>query len=247
MIIYPTIQLMAGRCVSLRRGRLEEAEHWDPDPVEISKSFADAGAEWMQVTDLDAVSGNDCNLSLVSEIIRKVGIPVQVAGGFRTQDRVDRALDMGAARIVMGTIAVRHPDWVKAMAKYHPDQIVLSVDVWRGQVMTDGWREACAISPAALIEEFEGYPLAAIKITDIDNDLDATEASIGMISRLAETSRSPVIAAGLVHSIHDISRLKFVPNIAGAVIGRALVRGTVNLKDALKVAAEAKGKVAEFI
>lgn len=247
MIIYPTIELMNGRCVSLRRGRLDEAQHWDVDPVEVSQSFAAAGASGMHITDLDAVAGNQCNLGLVAEIVRKAGIPVQVAGGFRTQERVERAFDMGAARVVMGTIATRHPDWVKAMAKYYPDQIVLAVDVWRGQVMVDGWREPCAIPPATLIEEFASAPLAAIKITDIDNDVDATDASLGVISKLAGHARSPVIAAGLVHTINDIARLKYVPNIAGTLIGRALVRGTVDLVEALKVAAEAKGKVAEFI
>lgn len=247
MIIYPTIELMRGRCVSLRRGRLDEAQHWDVDPIDIAKSFANAGAEAMHITDLDAVAGNDCNLGLVAEIIRKVGIRVQVAGGFRTQERIDRALDMGAARVVMGTIAVRHPDWVKAMAKFYPDQIVLAVDVWKGQVMVDGWREASVIPPETLIEEFASAPLAAVKITDIDNDIEATESSIGVIAHLAEYTSAPVIAAGLVHNINDISRLKFVPNIAGTLIGRALVRGTVDLKEALAVAAEAKGRVAEFI
>ncbi len=247
MIIYPTIELMRGRCVSLRKGRLREAQIWEVDPVDIARSFVDAGAEAMHVTDLDAVAGDDCNLGLVSEIVRKVGIPVQVAGGFRTQERIARAFDFGAARVVMGTIAVRHPDWMKAMARSYPDQIVLAVDVWKGQVMVDGWREACVIAPETLIEEFASAPLAAVKITDIDNDIDATESSIGVIAHLAEYAKAPVIAAGLVHTIDDISRLKFVPNIAGTLIGRALVRGSVDLSEALAVAAEAKARTPEFI
>lgn len=247
MIIYPTIELMGGRCVSLWRGRLEEAKNWDVDPVDISKSFADCGAEAMHITDLDAVAGNDGNLSLVAEIIRKVGIPVQVAGGFRTQERIDRAFDMGAARIVMGTTAVRHPDWVKAMAKYYPDQIVLAVDVWNDRVMVDGWREETVISPETLITEYASAPLAAVKITDIANDVAETEHSIGVIAKLAEFAKAPVIASGAVHSIDDIARLKYVPNIAGTLIGRALVRGTVDLGEALAMAAEPKEKVAEFI
>ena len=248
MIIYPTIELMQGRCVSLRRGNLYEADHWDVDPVDIAKSFADAGAEGMHITDLDAVAGHEYNnLSLVAEIIRKAAVPAQVAGGFRTQERIEHAFEMGAARVVMGTIATRHPDWVKAMAKYYPDQIVLAVDVWKGQVMVDGWREACVIEPETLIAAFADAPLAAIKITDIDNDVDETEASLGVISGLAEKAKAPVIASGLVHSINDIARLKYVPNIAGALIGRALVRGDVDLAEALDVAGEAKGKVAEFI
>lgn len=247
MIIYPTIELMKGRCVSLWRGRLEDPQGWNVDPVDVSKSFVDAGAEAMHITDLDAVAGGDGNASLIAEIVRKVGIPVQVAGGYRTQESIERAFDMGAARVVMGTIAVRHPEWVKAMAKYYPDQIVLAVDVLNGQVMVDGWREAAVIAPETLIEEFATAPLAAVKITDIYNDVDATESSIAVIAHLAEYARAPVIASGAVHSIDDIARLKYVPNIAGTLIGRALVRGTVDLREALAVAAEAKGKVAEFI
>ncbi|MEM6824057.1 MAG: 1-(5-phosphoribosyl)-5-[(5-phosphoribosylamino)methylideneamino] imidazole-4-carboxamide isomerase [Pseudomonadota bacterium] len=248
MIIYPAIELMQGRCVSLRRGNLHEADFWDVDPVDIAKSFVEAGAEGIHVTDLDAVAGHEMNnLSLVAEITRKAGAPIQVSGGFRTQERIEYAFETGAARVVMGTIATRHPDWVKAMAKYYPDQIVLAVDVWNGQVMVDGWREACVIRPETLIAEFADVPLAAIKITDIDNDVDATEASLGVISKLAEASNAPVIASGLVHSINDIARLKYVPKIAGALVGRALVRGTVDLAEALEVAGEAKGRVAEFI
>ena len=247
MIVYPTLELFNGAPVSLRRGRIEEPQAWDVDPLETALSFAKAGAEWMHITDFDAMFGDERNVELVGEIIRKVGIPVQVSGGFRTEERIRRYLDMGAGRIVMGTVATRYPGWVRSMTKYFPDQIVLSVDVWKGQIMVDAWREACAIEPAALIEEFAEVPLAAIKITDIDNDVDATEASLGVISGLAVHANAPVIASGLVHTVDDIARLKYVPNISGTLIGRALVNGTVRLEDALQVAATPREKTAEFI
>jgi len=247
MIIYPTIELMDRHCVSLRRGRMEEPETWDTDPVEVAKGFAAAGARRMHITDFDAIAGVDRNLSLIAEIIRKAGIPVQIAGGFRTQDAIERAFEFGAARVVMGTVATRHPDWVKAMAKYYPDQIVLSVDVWKGQVMVDGWREPCAFTPETLIREFASAPLAAVKITDIDNDIDATEASIGVVASLAEQTTAPVIASGVVHTVDDIARLKYVPNISGALVGRALANGMVDLSEALQVAEASREPVAEFI
>lgn len=247
MILYPTIELMQGRCVSLRRGRLDEAMLWDVDPVDLARSFVDAGSEAIHITDLDAVADNGDNLSLIAEMIRKAGVPVQVAGGFRTQDRLDQAFDMGAARVALGTVATRHPDWVRSMARSYPDQIILAVDVWKGQVMVDGWRTASAITPEALIEEYRRVPFASIIITDIDNDVDATEASLGVITRLAEHARFPVVASGLVHTIHDVARLKYVPNISGALIGRALAQGKVRLSDALSVAQEAKGRVPELI
>lgn len=247
MILYPTLELMNGQCVSLTGGRLDASINWEADPIDTALGFADAGAEAMQITDFDAVGGDGRNQSLISEIIRKVGIPVQLAGGFRTQDRIEQAFEFGAARVVMGTVATRHPDWVRAMIKSYPDQIVLAVDVSKGQVMVDGWREACAIPPAVLIDAFSASPLAAVKITDIDNDIGETEASIGVIASLAEVCRAPVIASGVIHTIDDIARVKYVPNIAGAIIGRALARKRINLSAALDMASDTKEPVAAFV
>ena len=247
MILYPTLELMNGRAVSLRRGRIGEPVPWDVDPVEAAQGFAEAGATWMHITDFDAMFGEETNRDLVREIILRAGIPVQVSGGFRTEARIAEFLDMGAGRIVMGTVAVRHPGWVRKMAKYHPDQIVLSVDIWKGQVMVDAWQEPCVIDAGALIEEFAEAPLAAVKITDIDNDIDATEASLGVISGLAVHANAPVIASGLIHTLDDVARLKHVPNIGGALIGRALVNGAVDLGAALAEAQEVPEPTAEFI
>ena len=247
MILYPTIELMNGHAVSLRRGRIGEPIDWDVDPVEAAQSFAEAGATWMQVTDFDAMFGKDTNFEVLREIILKAGISVQVSGGFRTEARIAQFLDLGAARIVVGTVAVRHPGWVRKIAKYYPDQIVLSVDIWQGQVMVDAWQESCVIEPGALIEAFAEAPLAAVKITDIDNDIDATEASLGVISGLAVHANAPVIASGLIHTFDDVARLKHVPSIAGALLGRALVNNTVDLKEALAEAAAVPERRAEFI
>jgi phosphoribosylformimino-5-aminoimidazole carboxamide ribotide isomerase len=247
MILYPTIELMRGRCVSLRRGRFDSAVGWNQDPVDVALGFARVGAPAMQITDLDAIGGESQNQSVIAEIIRKVGIPVQVAGGFRTQDRIEQAMELGAARIVMGTVATRHPDWMRAMAKYYPDQIVLSVDVSKGRVMVDGWREPCVISPDTLIGAFADAPLAAVKITDIDNSIGSTDGSIGVISNLAKSARAPVIASGVVHTLEDVSRLKYIPNIAGALVGRAIVQGRIDLGEALDLAAEVNEPVAAFV
>lgn len=247
MMIYPTIELQNGRCVSLRRGRLDEAQIWHVDPVEKAHEFAAAGAEWMQVTDFDAIGGGDANSKLVGEIIRHAGIPVQLAGGFRTREQIEHWIEQGAGRIVVGTLATRDPALVREMANRHPDQIVLAVDVFGGHVMVEGWTQSCTITPEALIEAYDGVPLAAILVTDIDNDVDATEASLGLISHLAEKSRTPVIASGLVHTADDIARLKYVHNIAGALVGRALFNKTIELDEALSIAMPEAEEIAEFI
>ncbi|PWE30640.1 1-(5-phosphoribosyl)-5-((5-phosphoribosylamino)methylideneamino)imidazole-4-carboxamide isomerase [Maritimibacter sp. 55A14] len=247
MMILPTIEIQNGRCVSLPRGRLDEADIWHVDPVEKAREFAAAGAEWMHLTDFDAVSGHNGDRKLALEIIRHAGIPVQLAGGFRTREQIEHWIEQGAGRIVIGTMGTRDPAMVKEMAKRHPDQIVLSVDVFGGKVMVEGWTKACAITPEALIEAFEGVPLAAILITDIDSDVDATEGSLGVISHLAGTSRTPVIASGLVQQLDDISRLKYVHNIAGALVGRALFNKSFSLEEALHVARPEHEETAAFI
>lgn len=236
MIIYPTIELQGGRCVSLSRGRFEEPQIWHVDPVEKACEFAAAGAEWMQVTDLDAIAGEGDNAGIIERIIREAGIPVQVAGGIRSRARIEAWLDAGAGRVIVGTAAVTNPDLVREAAKLHPDAVVLAVDVYKGYVMSQGWRETSAFLPADFIARFDDVPLSAILVTDIDADVGDTDATLGLISGLAAETRTPVIASGLVRELDDIARLKYVNNIAGAVVGRALFNRAISLEEALEAA-----------
>ncbi|MFP4045324.1 MAG: 1-(5-phosphoribosyl)-5-[(5-phosphoribosylamino)methylideneamino] imidazole-4-carboxamide isomerase [Rhodosalinus sp.] len=247
MRLYPAIELQNGRCVSLHRGRIEEPHVWHVDPVARARDYAAAGAEWLHVTDLDAVGGEGDNAELIEEIIRAAGIPVQVGGGIRSVERIDHWMDRGAGRVVVGTLAVTRPDLVKQAAKYHPDAVVLAVDVWQGTVTSHGWREASAFAPADFIAQFEGEPLAAIMVTDITADIDGVEEPLALVTELAGVARTPVIASGLVHSLDDIARLKYVPGVWGAVVGRPLLARDFTLDEALAMAAEPRGETAEFI
>ena len=247
MMIYPTMELLGGRCVSLTRGRIEEASIWHVDPVETARFWAADGAEWMHLTDLDGVDGGNRNADLVVEIIRSVGIPVQLAGGFRTADSVSRWIDKGVGRIVISTLATQDPVTVKALAKTYPDQIVLSVDVWKGHVMIDGWRTQSAYAPEDFIKAYNDAPLAGIVVTDIESDIGDYDAQLGVVSGLAEIARSPVIANGVIRTVDDVARLNYVPNISGAMLGRALFQKTVSLKDALEISKPQTEPVAEFI
>ena len=168
MMIYPTIELQNGRCVSLHRGRIDEPQIWHVDPVAKAKSFAADGAEWMHITDLDWVVGGDGSAEIVEDIIRQAGIPVQVGGGFRSLDAIENWIDKGAGRIVVSSLAAQNPDVVKQAAKRFPDQIVVAVDVFQGQLMTNGWRDTAAITPADFMSAFDDDPLAAFIVTDID-------------------------------------------------------------------------------
>ncbi|MFV1877589.1 HisA/HisF-related TIM barrel protein [Nioella sp.] len=247
MMIYPTIELQNGRCVSLHRGRIEEPQIWHVDPIAKARGFAADGAEWMHVTDLDWVVGGDGNASIIEEIILHSGIPVQLGGGFRSLDSIAKWIDKGAGRIVVSSLAAQNPDIVKQAAKRFPDQIVVAVDVFQGQLMTNGWRDTAAITPADFIAAFDDDPLAAFIVTDIDSDIADSDGSLGMISQLADGARSPVIVRGLSRSLDDIARLKYVQHISGAIIGRALFDKSIALSDALAVANARPGPTAEFI
>ncbi|KPQ20580.1 MAG: regulatory helix-turn-helix protein, lysR family [Rhodobacteraceae bacterium HLUCCA24] len=155
--------------------------------------------------------------------------------------------DGSGGRVVVGTLAVTRPDLVKQAAKYHPDAVVLAVDVWQGTVTSHGWREASAFVPADFIAQFEGEPLAAIMVTDITADIDGVEEPLALVTELAGVARTPVIASGLVHSLDDIARLKYVPGVWGAVVGRPLLARDFTLEEALAMAAEPRGETAEFI
>jgi phosphoribosylformimino-5-aminoimidazole carboxamide ribotide isomerase len=247
MRIYPTMQLLNGRCVSLDLGRIEEAEIWHVDPMATARSWAAAGAEWMHLTDLDWVDGRAGNADQTQAIIRAAGIPVQLAGGFRSAEAVARWIDLGAARIVISTLAAQDPKSVMALARRFPDQIVLSLDIWRGRVMINGWRDESAFTPEAFLAAFAEAPLAAIVITDIEGGRDQGDAQIGVVAGLAARTRAPVIAAGVVHTLDDVARLKYVPNISGALVGRPLFARTINLADALATARPEPEQVAEFL
>lgn len=247
MILYPVIQIQNGRAVALNRGRIDEPQVWPDDPVEAACRFAAAGAEWIHVTDLDAVAGGPWQDELIMRILREAHTPVQLGGGFRSPEAIERWIDRGLARAVVSTLAVREPAMVKAAAGRHPDQIVLSVDVFQGKVLADGWRTESLFAPRDFIRAFHDDPLAAVVITDIDTDIHDTEYSLALITELAGAARSPVIASGLVRSLDDLSRLKYVPHVAGAMVGRALFDGSVTIEDALKIARPEVERTAEFI
>lgn len=248
MQIYPTLELQGGRCVSLRRGNLDEPAIWHVDPVETAKEFVEKTG-WVHVTDFDAVSRSETdNSALIEEMIRTVPGSVQLGGGMNTMDRITQWVEAGAGRVVIGQTALVNPDLVKEAALAYPDQIVLALDVYQGKVMSRGWRDTTAFDPLDVLGWFENDALAAIVVTDIDADIEETEASVSLITRVAEASRTLVIARGTVRTLDDISTLKYVPQVAGTIIGRALFDKSIDLDEAVALAQpEPEETVAPFV
>ena len=246
MIIYPTLELRHGKSVSLPRGRLNEPSIWHVDPIDTARGCTASCAECMLLFVIYAVSVY-CDYSvLMDEFIRSVHIPVQIGGGFRSREGVETWIDKGAGRIVMGTMAAYDPQTFRALANEYPDQIVLAVDVFEGSVMTEGWRKKSALAPEQFLSAFEDVPLAGVIVSDIDADIEDSDASLGVITGLAAATRHPVIAGGTVRSVDDVARLKYVPNIAGTLIGRALFSKRVDLAEAIETGAAEQGRIAEF-
>ncbi|SFM27778.1 HisA/HisF-related TIM barrel protein [Shimia aestuarii] len=246
MIVYPTIELQGGKCVSLTRGRLDEPSIWHVDPLQTAQAYARAGVPFIHVTDLDAVAGEGNNDDLVAQIVQSASTSVQLGGGFRTRQRIEDWIDRGVARVVISTLAVQDPALVQEMAVRYPDQIVLAVDIYQGKLMTEGWRQTGAMDPADFVRAYEGVPLAGVIVTDIDADIGDQDGQLAVIAGIAEATPHPVMARGTVRSLDDISRLKYVANISGTLVGRALHAKDIDLAEALEVAKPMPEPKAEF-
>jgi len=246
MYIYPVLQLNEGCCVSLSYEEQDTPTVWHGDPVEKACAFVEQGADRLHVTDIDALRGTGDNAGLIERIIREAGAMVQVSGGIRGTEQVNHWIDIGAARVVIGTNAVRFPDWTRALARQHPDQIIVSVDVWGCKVMIDGWTDAAMFGPVELAHAYAEAPLAAMIVTDIDRHLEYPDASFALTTRFADATHLPVIASGVVRTLDDISTLRYLPNIEGVMIGRSLHERNVDLAEALEVALAPYEPVARF-
>lgn len=247
MIIYPDIELQHGKCVNLVRGRIEEPVQYDISPLDAAKQFEAAGAEALHIVDLDGVTqGGRHNADAICEIIKNVNIPVQVGGGIRTIESVSWWFDHGASRVVLGTAAVKDRRLVENVCSAYPGKILVSVDARKGYVVIEGWRETTSFTALDLAKSFEESGVAELIYTDIDRDDDLPESSIANTSQMGKNLNIPVISSGLVKSIDDVSTLKYMENVGGCVIGRALFNGSIDLKEALEIA-KAPYKPAEFI
>jgi phosphoribosylformimino-5-aminoimidazole carboxamide ribotide isomerase len=248
MDVIPAIEIQNGRCVSLYRGRMDEPHIWHVDPIKTARNFAHAGASWLHVTDFDAVAGlHTVNATLVRDLILAAEVPLQLGGGIETLAAIGNWIEAGVGRIVLGSAAVNNPEMVKEAAHTWPDQIVVAVDVFEGMVMSGGWRNKTAFDPVEFIANFADAPLAAMIVTDIDADIEDADASLALITRLAGVARAPVIARGTVRGLDDISRLKYVPKVAGAIVSRALFNKSLDLAEALSEAEAPRGLTPKFV
>ncbi len=242
MILYPAIDLKGGQCVRLLRGEMDAATVYNDDPAAQARAFRDAGCAWVHVVDLDgAFAGRPVNGDAVRAILGAVDVPVQLGGGIRDMAGIERWLEAGVARVVLGTVALRDPDLVIAACKAHPNRIAVGIDARGGKVAVEGWAETAEITATDLALKFEDAGVAAIVFTDIDRDGALQGPNLDATGALARRLSTPVIASGGVSSLDDLKAIATLAGdgVAGAIVGRALYDGRVDPAEAARVLAEA--------
>jgi len=241
MIVYPAIDLRGGRCVRLRQGEFDAETVFADDPVDAARRWADEGATWLHVVNLDGALGESAaaNLEAVRRILTAVDLPIQFGGGLRTGDDITRLLEMGVQRAILGTVAVREPDIVReAIACHAEEHIVVGIDARDGRVAVQGWTDTTGVEAVDLATQMGAMGVSRIVYTDIARDGMLTGVNVDATARLAREAGLGVIASGGVASIDDIHRLMTVEKdgVEGVIIGMALYRGTVDLGEALEIA-----------
>ena len=234
MILYPAIDLKDGHCVRLLRGDMDKATVFGDDPAAQAAKFEGAGCEWLHLVDLNgAFAGTPVNAAAVAAILARVKVPCQLGGGIRDLKTIEMWLGKGLARVILGTVAVENPGLVREAARAFPGQIAVGIDARNGRVATKGWAEETTVMVTDLARSFEDAGIAALIYTDINRDGAMGGPNIEATAALARAVSIPVIASGGVASLADLTALRDTGVIAGAISGRALYEGAIDLPAAL--------------
>lgn len=239
LTLYPAIDLLGGRCVRLRQGDYAQADIFGDDPIAVARRWQSEGAAWLHIVDLDgAREGKPVHLPIVSAIASTTGLPIQLGGGLRTLSDVTAAFDSGAARVILGTTAVRNPvTLAEALARWG-ERIAVGVDAREGRVAVAGWRESTEESPLDVARRMVEMDVHTLVVTSIERDGTLAGGDTAALRTLREAlPATRLIAAGGLATSEDIRALARL-RLDGAVLGRALYAGTLNLAEALRVARE---------
>ena len=235
MILYPAIDLKDGQAVRLLRGDMEKSTVFNDNPARQAMEFVNAGCEWLHLVDLNgAFAGEPVNAAAVEAILKQTKVPAQLGGGIRDMATIESWLDKGLARVILGTVAVEIPDLVREAAKAFPGHVAVGIDARNGRVATKGWAEETDVMVTDLAKSFEDAGVAAIIYTDINRDGAMQGPNVEATADLACAVSIPVIASGGVSSMEDLIALRDCgADLNGAISGRALYDGAIDLKTAL--------------
>ncbi len=236
MQIWPAIDLRGGKCVRLQQGDYQRETVYHDDPAAMARHWVEHGAQYLHLVDLDgARDGKPVNLAAIRAIVSAVDIPCELGGGIRSEEAIGELLDLGLSRLVIGTLAIKEPDWFKQMCRKFPDRLVLGVDARDGMVATDGWLETSSLRAVDLAAAFDDLPLAAVVYTDIATDGMLQGPNIAAMTEMCDAISTPLIASGGVSCAADVAQLATTA-VAGCIIGKALYEGRLTLEEAIAAA-----------
>lgn len=239
MIIIPALDIKEEKCVRLFQGKMDTATIYSDNPVKIAKKWEENGASLIHIIDLDgAFAKKAVNFHIIQNIINSIKTSVQVGGGIRDIKTIQKYIDAGAKKIIIGSKALYDKDFVKKVCKLFPNQIVVGIDAKNGMVAVEGWSKISKIKADELAKMFEDSGVAAINFTDINKDGMQTGVSIEATAALADSVSIPIVASGGVNTIEDIKALLKIEDkgVSGVIVGRALYEGSLDLKEAIKIA-----------
>ena len=235
-VILPAVDIRGGRCVRLVQGRADQETVYFDRPVDAARRWADEGACLLHVVDLDgAFAGEPANVAAITEILREVDVPIEVGGGVRSTQTVERYLAMGVERVVVGSRAAREPDWLVELCAAFPGRIVAGIDARDGRVTVEGWLETSDTDAIELAAQLDGVGLRAVAFTDVATDGTLAGPNLDALGRLVERLTTPVVASGGIASLDDVRRVAAL-GVEAMIIGKALFTGAVSLPDAIEAA-----------
>jgi phosphoribosylformimino-5-aminoimidazole carboxamide ribotide isomerase len=236
MQIWPAIDLRGGKCVRLRQGDYGQETVYGDQPAAMAQRWVAEGARCLHLVDLDgAREGRPVNRAAVAAIVDAVQVPCELGGGIRDEATVADLLGLGLNRLVIGTQALKHPDWFRQLCTQFPGQLVAGIDARDGMVATDGWLETSSVPATELAAHLAALPIAAIVYTDISKDGMMAGPNLAAMSEMTSVVSAPIVASGGVTTAEDVARLAHI-GVAGCIIGRALYEGSLTLADALAAA-----------
>ena len=246
MLIIPAIDLKDGKCVRLKQGQMEKSTIFSENPAEMARKWVNLGAQRLHLVDLDgAFAGKPVNESAIKSIVSEVGadIPIQLGGGIRNLDTVEKFINSGVDSVIIGTAAVTHPGFLHEACFAFPGQIVVGLDAKDGDVAINGWAKLTGHNVIELAQKFEEYGVESIIYTDIGRDGMLLGVNIEATVKLSESLKIPVVASGGVSNIADIKALCNVANIGirGVITGTAIYEGTLDFEAAQQLAKELTG------
>ena len=237
MEILPAIDLKDGKAVRLSKGLMESAKIYFDEPWQVAKKFEEFGSNWLHLVDLNgAFKGSPANLEQIEKIRKNCNLKIELGGGIRDEKTIKMYLELGVDRLILGSIALKEPDFVKEMAKKYP--IVVGIDAKDGYVAVEGWGEVSEVKAEDLAKEFANAGVEAIICTDISKDGMLSGVNVDFTESIAISSGIETIASGGVKGIEDIIACKENGKIAGVIIGKAFYEGKIDLKEAIKIAKE---------